>query len=657
MTMFNTWCKSPKTAADYCRKHFPDTVDGTLLLAKQICNNTFTFREHWEMERTTVPVTFGDKVDWEHIPAGDPEWTYALNRHTAFVILAKAYLYTGEELYAQNFARLAEDWISRVQLTPETRNTSWRTLEAGLRIENWLRAMQIFNGSVHFTKELKDKMEQSLLQHSQYLQEVSGDFQVLSNWGVLQDHGLFLVGIYFGDNELCRLAEARLSREIEMQVMRDGSHWEQSPMYHCEVLHCFLDTVLAAKQNGYVLNERFLQKAHDMSRALSLWIKPDGILAAQGDTDNIDARDLVAEAAVLFSDGSLKHYAASEIYEENIWDFGTEFCEEYAQIKPLPPRLASAALVDSGNYFMRSDNTINSVWLQYHCGCLGSGHGHADQLSVNVSAYGEDILIDSGRFTYVDSPIRRELKAPAAHNTTIVDGKDFSTTIDTWGYGEIAVPVKGEYNFTDKADYVSGAHLGYQGSENGVFTSRKVVYIKPEIFVVFDSFYTAGEHQYEQNFHFGVTGAVKPQAQGADFEGKKANAKIAVLKSDSIAFATKTCSREYNLAEDCTVMNVKLGGKGFTSMITVISTAQTGSEHDLKAELVPVLGRRRGKALQNSEAEAVRIVKNGKEYTVLLCHCEVISQVELLQVGDYISYGKAVIFTEDFPKDGLCLNW
>lgn len=101
----------------------------------------------------------------------------------------------------------------------------------------------------------------------------------------------------------------------------------------------------------------------------------------------------------------------------------------------------------------------------------GPATGHADLLHVDAGIAGEDVLIDSGRYTYVNTPLRRELKSPAAHNTTRVDDLDFSTCLDSWGYSALAIPVKGEHCFTDSADYVSGAHLGYL--KQGLLPMRK----------------------------------------------------------------------------------------------------------------------------------------------------------------------------------------
>ncbi|MFR6333729.1 MAG: heparinase II/III family protein [Eisenbergiella sp.] len=82
----------------------------------------------------------------------------------------------------------------------------------------------------------------------------------------------------------------------------------------------------------------------------------------------------------------------------------------------------------------------DSDYLRFHCGCMGSGHGHGDQLHVDYFSHGEDILVDAGRYTYVDNDIRKRLKAPAAHNTVCIDGENFCECVDSWGYSRMTCP-------------------------------------------------------------------------------------------------------------------------------------------------------------------------------------------------------------------------
>ena len=122
---------------------------------------------------------------------------------------------------------------------------------------------------------------------------------------------------------------------------------------------------------------------------------------------------------------------------------------------------------------------------------MGSGHGHGDQLHVDYFSHGEDILVDAGRYTYVDNDIRKRLKEPAAHNTVCIDGKKFCECVDSWGYSRMALPWKGEYCFLPGMGMVSGAHLGYL--DRGVFPVRKAVLLTKGLVLLCDAFYSCGQ--------------------------------------------------------------------------------------------------------------------------------------------------------------------
>lgn len=472
MNKSRLWCPDPAAAAQACAAQYPQTRAHTLEIADEICQHIFTFRDHWEMERVRTPVAFGAEVssiDWALISFGDPEWVYAMNRHTSFVNLAKAWLYTGDAIYADTFAALVDDWIRRVPLTAQSSTDTWRSLEAGLRV------LRLFHGSSVLTPERQKRMEACLAVHGEYLERTFHDFHRLSNWGVLQDHGLYLLGLHLNREDWCTLAVERIAQNLHLSVLADGSHWEQSPLYHCEVLQCVLDVLWAAKQNGRTLPAEIDEKAHAMCRALRIWLKPNGHLLLQSDSDDVDAWDLLVSGALLFQDAALcpEHQAAYS-----------------ALLSSAQPLHNSRMLPDSGNCMLRGGE---GSYVHMHCGCLGSGHGHADLLHVDAGIAGEDVLIDSGRYTYVNTPLRQELKSPVAHNTTRVDDLDFSTCLDSWGYSALAIPVKGEHCFTDSADYVSGAHLGYL--KQGLLPMRKLVFLKElNVLLIFDQLFGEGKH-------------------------------------------------------------------------------------------------------------------------------------------------------------------
>ena len=119
--------------------------DLVLEIAQKSLENTFIFSDKYEMERCTRPVTFPGAIDWDHIPYGDEEWCFAFNRHTFLLKNAEAAVITGDERYRDNWIRLFEDFHTRSRLTERTQGRSWRSLECGIWIENYIRSIEIFD--------------------------------------------------------------------------------------------------------------------------------------------------------------------------------------------------------------------------------------------------------------------------------------------------------------------------------------------------------------------------------------------------------------------------------------------------------------------------------------------------------------------------------
>ncbi|ABX43379.1 alginate lyase family protein [Lachnoclostridium phytofermentans] len=648
------WCgNNVNKAAEFFKDNYSLSEKELIEQANLVCDNTFVFREHWEMERTNQPVTFNGNVEWDCIPSGDPEWTFALNRHTCFVNLAKAWNCTKNEKYAEKFMELAKDWMERVPLTEESKQNTWRSIEAGIRCENWLKSMMLFADCGQIPESFWDEFERILFLHGEYLMSVNGVFHRLSNWGILQNHGLLLAGIYFENNDWIKEAVKRLEEELYVQIFEDGTQWEQSPMYHGEVLHCSIDSIEHMKRFGIQIPAQMSKKVENMLYALAMWCKPNGNIPCQSDSDDIDAGDLLVHGACFYNDGILKFLSDTRFREENIWNLGIEDYLLYEKIEALAPKETSYALADSGNYMLRSGFDKDADYLRFHNGCMGSGHGHGDLLHIDLFSHGEDILIDTGRYTYVDSKIRRDFKSPSAHNTICVDDEEFSVCANSWGYEKMAQPIKGEYRFTEMADFVSGAHLGY--IEKGIFLSRKVVYIKPSIYVIMDECYGSGTHRYMQNWHFSGDGNIIPDEKQVTFEGKKGNAKFFFLHGQ-IALSKKEWSAEYNSLKPCNHVSVSMEETGSTSMITVISTGEKGDNQDVIVEEIPVSLEKSGKILTDKQAEAIRIKINEEEYVVVFLHEEIISEVDLIFAGGYSSYGKVLLFSNKNPR-GICLQY
>lgn len=641
--------------AEYCRTSFPIEVEDTINTAEEVLNHNFVFRYTWDMERTNVPYKFNDEVIWDYCPNGDEEWVFMLNRHRYFTALGQSYALTGNEKYAKGFFNLIDHWIDNNPLGVERYKTTWRTIEAGCRCENWIKSLMYFINSKEINGKILEKIIISLYEHGKYIYNSYNHFRRLSNWGVIENHGLFMISVFLPelkDSALYRKESInRLEEEIKLQVMKDGMHWEQSPMYHNEVLHCYLDTIILAERNKLSLPSIILEKTKAMSYADFYMAKPNHHQPMQSDSDDTDLRDIITKAAVIFRDGTLKYGAYPYIDFESIWDLGCKSLKEFEDISIEEPKHKSYGFNYSGNYYMRSGWGEKDNYLYFHCGNLGSGHGHADLLHFDLFSKGESILIDPGRYTYVEgNALRDYLKSCKAHNTITVDDEDFTLCEGSWKYAKAATSIKQEFISEEAFDFVQASHLGYMDLKDPVFITRKVIFVKPYYYVLVDEFYSKGKHNYKQYFHFDK-GEVTLEENKVVFRGNKA--KLTMLQLNSQVTNTLKddyISKEYNKFENSKTLVTSLEGEGFTSIITVLYPEEINDKDVITAENLKIL-RGDNKEVEEEEAEAIKICFKDKEHIITISHNEAFKGSKLYVVEDIPVYGKVVIVNEN--KEGI----
>ena len=636
--------------ADYARANCMDEFASVLLTADAAVEQKFVFQLRWDMEQTVVPVVFDGPIDWLRQPGDDPEFVYAFNRMPFWVCMGQAYAMTGDEKYAKAFAGQLVHWVDTVRRDDPTCQKAWRTIEAGFRMDYWSKAVCYFEGSPHITDEVINKFVVSMTDHAEYIMDNWNSYNLMSNWGVIASRGLFFAGCLLPETD--RTAEyrqealRRLDAERRIQVYPDGVQWEQSPMYHNEVFRCLLEVVHLAHQKNILLPEGMEDAVHRMALADLAWQKPDGREPMMGDSDDIDQRDILTLAAAVFHDGTLKSAGYPKMDLDSLWTLGAAEAETYEALPAVYPEKPDFALVDSGNYIFRSGWGARDTWVRFHCGLLGAGHGHADQLHFDLSAYGEDILTDSGRFTYVYGPSRREFKDPSAHNTVIVDNEDFYVTKDSWECSRLCRAVNRTHYSDARYGYAEGGHLGYY--KKGVFVNRRLIFLKPDILIVADEFYAGGAHTYRQFFHFGERGKVSEAGGVVRWEGESASAQIQFISASPLSAALRPgrISRHYNQAADNIVLETNIQGNAFTSVFTVISVSKEKEEPQATIEKLPVYSNFKGIQFTDKQIEALRICKGGRKWVAAVAHEEYASPTDTFQSGGCTGFGGVVVFDE-----------
>lgn len=630
--------------AKYCKEKFEEEVQNVIRIADDVSNKIFKFEWKWDMERTFIPYRFEGNIIWDKTPNGDPEWIFMLNRHRYWVTLGQAYVLTRDEKYSKVFIEQIINWIKDVKPVDGTDKTTWRSIDTGIRCENWIKAYTYFKDSEYITQEFNEIFFKSLKEHIDYLEKNYKESGKLSNWGVLENYGLLVASVFLDklidDNYYINLSIERLKEQINLQIMDDGIHWEQSPMYLNEVLHCYLGTLIVCKNNNIPLPKDILEKTKKLAYADLYMKKPNHTQICQSDSDDTDLRDMITKSAYLFSDEVLKFGGYEEIDFESIWDLGYKSVQEYKTINTKTPEYSSYAFEDSGNYYMRSGWESDDNYMYFHCGTLGSGHGHADLLHVSIYANEEDYLIDPGRYTYIESDeIREYLKSCSAHNTTTVDNTDFTVIDGSWGYKKVATPIKHPFITNDNFDYCEGSHLGY--IDKGIFTNRKVIYIKPSIWILVDEFYGEGEHEYKQFFHF--ANDIYLDDKKTICKGKNGSLILYHLNNLERKIEKTPISYHYNMLEKQDTLITNYKNTGFTSIATVILA--NNCENDVLIEKIEVKNCN-GRLLEDLEAEAIKISAKDKVYIVLICHNEIFKGKKLLKVDGHDVYGKVVLISD-----------
>ena len=670
-----------KQVAEFCKKNYPEKVKEIIKYADMFCRHEFLFNTENDLEQMDEPVCYGKKIQWDYRPANDQEYIYQFNRHRCFITLGQAYQLTGDEKYAECYVDLLTDWIAENPLTEDRKGTTWRILEAGFRGEYWTKAFEYFKDCPLVTEDVKRIFYECLHVHAEYIISMHSPYRLLSNWGVIENHGLFSIALTLPQDERTKryleTAIAHLEQESRMAIMADGVEWEQSPMYHNEVLKCFLEIVLLGDKRGFAVPETIRDCVKRMAYANLIWQKPDHHEFMMGDSDDYDISFNLCRAAACFGDGVLK-FGAKDIPDyEMAWELGIDGIRAYEAIEKVQPDFLSKDLADSGNYYFRSDWSREANLMHLHCGTLGAGHGHSDKLHIDLVVGGEDVLMDGGRFTYVSGEKRFEYKDPTMHNTITVDGKFFTICKDSWECTKLSQPVKQQFVTGEKYEFVQAGHLGYM--DEGVFLNRKVVYLRPDIYVMVDECYAGAEHQYDSYYHFNEQGKVGLKADAkiapqvtytgsmnadgkvncqADFYFLSDNVKLEKIKTH--------IARKYNHEEENETVKASWNGNGFASNVTLIHAKRNVSEDVCKnpannivsVEKVPVKSALKKIYYPSSMAEAIKITTKETVYIVVICHQEVNSPTDLVEVDGCLGFGNVIVFDKAVETEiGTVLHW
>lgn len=515
-----------------------------------LCRNVILYNDPMDMEATSIPYTF-DGIEWNRSANLDPEWTFMLNRNGFMVDLAISYRLTGDKKYLKKWKEYLFSFIKYNGIPSDYNRDSWRNLDTGIRLSNWMRSLIYLGSDLELTKEETETFEESLRIHLEFLYKDYKPKQLLSNWGVLLITGVLSVSILFPelvDDEHRKWAWDLLEDQLDIQFYQDGIQWEQSPMYHHEVVLSTTYVMMHAEYTNHHMPLNLREKLKPLVEASQFYFKQNEKLLSLHDSDNVDFSYVYSIYRCL----GLSH-GSSYKNEKGILFVGSMYKDKYKDSKST---LINGCFkqIDSGFLAYKDDNHLITLFNGRH----GSAHGHASLGSVTITLNKADIIGDPGRFTYRnDSPLRTGLKKQWMHNTVDVDNKeDFKISGDS-SYAEVQDPIGNSYN--QKGNYIAleGIWSGksditekekIEGSKKSLYTIRRTAFIENEmnIVLVFTEIDYPGEHKWRSIYNIESTASCIYEGEKAIVQSDNMSFVIDVLEGEPFVKTKSVFSNKYN---------------------------------------------------------------------------------------------------------------
>lgn len=509
----------PAFVTEYMGRRCPLEAERVIAQADRLMEQTFTFEDRWDMEPCATPYTLKEMV-WDYSPNQDPEWIFMLNRHEYLHKLLLAYRLTGKQAYIGKLEWYMEHWMASNPILPEA-TLATRSIDTGIRCMSWQFLLVHLIGEGLMGQRQAEKVLDSMRSQFAYMRNGYIGKYTLSNWGLLQTaaicHGFLWFGEYLPEDGLSEWAWKELEDQLALQVLPDGSHWEQSMMYHMEVLLACMK--LLAYWNGDVPEERtwLLAKTVEMSRYVMYAAGPDHCQIAQCDSDVTDVRDVLTKAAVLTGDGRFRSAGFESMDLDSAWLLGRDGICRYERQKPVCPESKNLHAEDTGNVYVRSSWSEDSHFTYLKCGPLGSSHGHADMTHISLYYKGRPFLVDSGRYSYMEEePLRPALKSAQAHNVCVIDGESHGIPRGAWGYDSYGECLKTYYREQGPVQYCEMAYHGTLSSGRNYLVIRRVLMADPGIWLIVNDIGCGGGHALREYYHLDPRVEALQEAHGME---------------------------------------------------------------------------------------------------------------------------------------------
>ena len=445
-----------------------------------------------------LPRTSDGFIQWSYKgPNDDMEWAWGLNRHYHIRTMLDAYLIDGENENVYTIDDHIQDWIRSSWPYPgvKSRTAMWRGLEVSYRAKIWARIFYELMYRPDLSPATKILMLTSLPDHAHYLRHFHGR----SNWLTMEMSGLATIATKWPEFKKAPLwldyAKSQMSQSLKKQIYPDGVQTELTSHYHYVALNNFNQFLHICQAAKVPLDPVFKTEIEKMWHYLAYSMRPDGYGVLNNDSDRDYNRDRIQKAA--------------QVFHRSDW----AYIATHGQSGQKPAQTCSF-FPWAGQLIMRQNFTPQSQWAFFDVGPWGSGHQHNDKLHLSVSAFGQDFLVDAGRFAYqgaIADKFRSYARSTSGHNAILIDGKGQEDDVK-----EVDRPLsKNHFQLSDHFAYAWNKTSDFNELEDTNEHLRSVMYLHDIGWIVIDKIQTTQPREIDVLWHWHPDVSVKNLENGS----------------------------------------------------------------------------------------------------------------------------------------------
>ena len=337
----------------------------------------------WLVRKGFTPIDTSSGIKWNYQHSNNPA-TYQTYMHSLGIL--NDLMRISQVDHNTNLEKKARDLILDWHSIDHSKgkNYAWKEHPVSSRINNIIY-FQSRAEKYKLSKKIFDKL---IIEHCNYLSKETN--YKFNNHGLMMDNALINAASFLSDNDLKQLyiekALYRIRYAMQRDFSRQGVHLENSPEYHRMIIMIYKNIEKKLKELKIPLGKQETAILKLAQQFRNFIIQPNQVYPMIGDTGSIpDTR-----------------------IKKNFNDFhdteaGITIFHNYNQMEPEK----SSMMIFKAGYYNKT-------------------HKHYDDLSTYLYLNGEELLIDSGKYSYSGKdPIRKHIISPKGHNTVNLSGQDY----------------------------------------------------------------------------------------------------------------------------------------------------------------------------------------------------------------------------------------